>query len=43
MTMKSSRWRIVIWATLLVCLIAGIVLGVLNGDLVMMQMESSTL
>ena len=41
--MKLSPWRILLFFVLFIGFTAVLVLGIRNGDMIMMQMESGTL
>jgi len=41
--MKLSPWRTILYFILFVSFTAILVLGIKNGDMIMMQMESGTL
>jgi len=41
--MKKTPWRVLIFFLLLAGFTAVLVLGITNGDMIMMQMESGTL
>jgi hypothetical protein len=41
--MKKSPWHILIFLLLLIGFAAVLVVGIKNGDMIMMQMESGTL